>query len=150
MAGKTLTLEIMAPTNDRWPRPCGEFETLEADVVVQAIRQSIEQSFLAKLPGLEVKDGAIQVDDAMRTGAEGVFAGGDMVPSIHTITTSIGHIKKAARNIDAYLKGTEYAPAQGRIGQIRLWNPVRMRRGRTGPAWTWYDGPAVLRKLSVI
>jgi NADPH-dependent glutamate synthase beta subunit-like oxidoreductase len=110
VAGKTITLEVMAPTNERWPRPTGEFETVEADVVVQAIGQSIEQDCLGKIPGLEIKDGVIQVDDMMRTGAEGIFAGGDMAPSIRTITTSIGHGKKAARNIDAYLRGTEYVP----------------------------------------
>jgi len=110
VAGKVATLEIMEPTNERWPRPTGEFETLDADVVVQATGQSIEQDFLAKIPDLEVKDGVIQVDEAMRTGAEGIFAGGDMVPSIRTITTSIGHGKKAARNIDAYLQGTQYVP----------------------------------------
>jgi NADPH-dependent glutamate synthase beta subunit-like oxidoreductase len=110
VAGKTITLEVMTPTNDRWPRPTGEFETIEADVVVQAVGQSVEENFLGKIAGLEIKDGVIQVDGKMQTGAEGVFAGGDMVPSIRTITTSIGHGKKAARNIDAFLRGMEYVP----------------------------------------
>jgi NADPH-dependent glutamate synthase beta subunit-like oxidoreductase len=109
--GNTLNLEKMAATNERWPRPTGEFETVEADVVVQAIGQSVELDFLNKIPGLEIKEGVIQVDRGMRTGAEGIFAGGDMVPSIRTITTSIGHGKKAARFIDAYLRGAEYKPA---------------------------------------
>ncbi len=108
----TVTLEKMAATNERWPRPTGEFETIEADVVVKAVGQDIESGFLSKIPGLEIKDGVIQVDGAMRTGVVGIFAGGDMVPSIRTVTTSIGHGKKAARNIDAYLRGATYKPAE--------------------------------------
>ena len=42
----------------------------------------------------------------MQTGCEGVFAGGDMVPFDRTVTTAIGHGKKAARSIDAWLRGT--------------------------------------------
>jgi NADPH-dependent glutamate synthase beta subunit-like oxidoreductase len=108
--GYTLHLEKMAPTNERTPRPTGEFETLEADVVVQAIGQGVELDFLKNLPGLEIKDGVIQVDEGMYTGIEGLFAGGDMVPSIRTVTASIGHGKRAARYINAYLHSTEYKP----------------------------------------
>ena len=45
----------------------------------------------------------------MMTGCPGVFAGGDMVPAERTVTVGVGHGKKAARNIDAWLRGT--APA---------------------------------------
>ena len=41
----------------------------------------------------------------MMTGSPGVFAGGDMVPSERTVTVGVGHGKKAARFIDAYLSG---------------------------------------------
>jgi 2-oxoacid:acceptor oxidoreductase delta subunit (pyruvate/2-ketoisovalerate family) len=47
------------------------------------------------------------------TGHRGLFCGGDMVPAERTITVAIGHGKKAARHIDAYLRGTTYqAPAK--------------------------------------
>ena len=39
------------------------------------------------------------------TGCPGVFAGGDMVPSERTVTVGVGHGKKAARHIDAWLRG---------------------------------------------
>jgi NADPH-dependent glutamate synthase beta subunit-like oxidoreductase len=110
--GNKIVLEKMTATNERWPRPTGEFETIEADVVVQAVGQNIALDFLQKIPGLEIKDGVIQIDDGMRTGAEAIFAGGDMVPSIRTITTSIGHGKRAARYINAYLQGTTYKPRE--------------------------------------
>ena len=41
----------------------------------------------------------------MMTGYPGMFAGGDMVPSERTVTIAVGHGKKAARNIDAWLRG---------------------------------------------
>jgi NADPH-dependent glutamate synthase beta subunit-like oxidoreductase len=44
------------------------------------------------------------------TGRRGVFAGGDMVPSERTVTVAVGHGKKAARLIDAYLRAEIYAP----------------------------------------
>lgn len=47
----------------------------------------------------------------MMTGHRGVFAGGDMVPAERTVTVAVGHGKKAARNIDAWLRGAAYAPA---------------------------------------
>ena len=41
----------------------------------------------------------------MMTGHEGIFAGGDMVPSERSVTIATGHGKHAARHIDAFLKG---------------------------------------------
>ena len=46
----------------------------------------------------------------MMTGHPGIFAGGDMVPSERTVTVGVGHGKKAARHIDAWLRGATYAP----------------------------------------
>ena len=42
-------------------------------------------------------------------GSPGVFAGGDMVPSERTVTVGVGHGKKAARHIDAWLRGAAAA-----------------------------------------
>ncbi len=109
--GDEVTMEIMRATNDRWPEATGEFETIRADVFVQAIGQSMDADCLSNVPGLVIAGGAVQIDSSMHTGAKGVFAGGDMVPSIRTVTTSIGHGKKAARHIDAFLKGKHYKPA---------------------------------------
>ena len=41
------------------------------------------------------------------TGETGIFAGGDAAPSERTATVAIGHGKRAARGIDAYLAGHE-------------------------------------------
>ena len=56
----------------------------------------------------------------MQTGCAGVFAGGDMVPFDRTVTTAVGHGKKAARTIDAWLRGQRYAP-----GRSTRWPPTR-------------------------
>ena len=46
----------------------------------------------------------------MMTGHPGIFAGGDMVPAERTVTVAVGHGKKAARNIDAWLRGAAHEP----------------------------------------
>jgi NADPH-dependent glutamate synthase beta subunit-like oxidoreductase len=107
----TLTVEKMVLDDTGFPQPTGELETLESDSLILALGQDVDLSLLNDVPGLEIKDGVVQVARNMMTGYPGIFAGGDMVPSERTVTTGIGHGKKAARHIDAWLRGTEYKPA---------------------------------------
>jgi NADPH-dependent glutamate synthase beta subunit-like oxidoreductase len=107
----TLTVERMELDATGFPQPTGQMETLEADSLVLALGQDVDLSLLNGVPGLEIKDGVVQVSPNMMTGRAGIFAGGDMVPSERTVTVAIGHGKKAARNIDAWLRGTSYEPA---------------------------------------
>jgi NADPH-dependent glutamate synthase beta subunit-like oxidoreductase len=116
--GKTLTLEKMKLDDKGFPQPTKKTEKMEADSVVLALGQDADLSPLASLKGVEIKDGVIQIGPNMMTGCEGLFAGGDAVPSQRTVTIGIGHGKKAARNIDAWLKGETYTnekhdPAEG-------------------------------------
>lgn len=105
----TFTVEEMELDEQGTPRPTGRFETLEADTLVLALGQNVDTGFLQKVPGVTIsEDGVIQVDETMMTGRPGVFAGGDMVPAERTVTVATGHGKKAARHIDAYLRGTRY------------------------------------------
>jgi Pyruvate/2-oxoacid:ferredoxin oxidoreductase delta subunit len=84
-------------------------ETLEADTLILAVGQDTDTAFLEKVPGIEFKpDHTVIVDANMMTGAEGVFAGGDMVPSDRSVTIAVGHGKHAARHIDAFLQGDTY------------------------------------------
>lgn len=106
-----ITIEKMTLDDKGMPQPTGEFETLEADSVVLALGQDVDMSLLEGVPGLEIKNGVVQVAPNMMTGHAGIFAGGDMVPSERTVTVAVGHGKKAARNIDAWLRGTTYEPA---------------------------------------
>jgi 2-oxoacid:acceptor oxidoreductase delta subunit (pyruvate/2-ketoisovalerate family) len=107
-----LTVEKMQLDDKGFPRPTGEFETLEADSLVLALGQDVDLSLLDGVPGLEIKNGVVQVAYNMMTGYAGIFAGGDMVPSERTVTVAVGHGKKAARHIDAWLRGAVYAPQE--------------------------------------
>jgi len=108
-AGK-LVVERMELDDTGFPQPTGELEELEADSLVLALGQETDLSLLEGLPGLEVEDGVVRVGPSLMTGYPGVFAGGDMVPAERTVTVAVGHGKKAARHIDAWLRGGEYAP----------------------------------------
>lgn len=108
----SFTVEKMALDENGFPQPTGELETIEADSLVLALGQDVDLSLLDRVPGLVLQDGMVQVDRGMMTSWPGIFAGGDMVPSERTVTVAIGHGKKAARNIDAWLRRTtlETAP----------------------------------------
>lgn len=103
-----MTVEKMKLENGR-PVPTGEFETLEADSLILALGQDTETDFLKLVDGITFKsDGTVEVNATMMTGHPGIFAGGDMVPSDRTVTIATGHGKKAARNIDAWLRFSTY------------------------------------------
>ncbi|MBD3689649.1 NAD(P)-binding protein [Nanchangia anserum] len=107
----TLTVEKMELDENGFPQPTGEYEELGADSVVMALGQESDLGLVERAEGIEITDGVVSVNSQMMTGIEGVFAGGDMVPSERTVTVAIGHGKKAARYIDAYLRGDTYTPA---------------------------------------
>ncbi len=106
----SITVEKMVLDEQGFPQPTGEMETIAADSLVLALGQDVDLSLLEDVPGLEIKDGVVQVAPNMMTGYPGIFAGGDMVPSERTVTVAVGHGKKAARNVDAWLRDTEYQP----------------------------------------
>jgi NADPH-dependent glutamate synthase beta subunit-like oxidoreductase len=106
-----LTVERMELDEDGWPQPTGEIDELEADSLVLALGQETDLSFLEGVEGLEASDGVVAVGPSMMTGRPGVFAGGDMVPAERSVTVAIGHGKRAARNIDVWLRtGEDFKP----------------------------------------
>ena len=107
----SITVEKMVLDEKGFPQPTGEFEKLEADSVILALGQDVDLLLLEGVAGLEVKDGVVKVGPNMMTGAAGIFAGGDMVPSERTVTVAVGHGKKAARYIDGWLRAKAYTPA---------------------------------------
>lgn len=109
--GTSVTVEKMQIDENGRPQPTGEFETIEADTLILALGQDVDTSFLEKVEGVEIaRDGVVTVNAQMMTGRAGLFAGGDMVPAERTVTVGVGHGKKAARNIDAWLRGKAYEP----------------------------------------
>lgn len=106
-----LTIEKMAMDEQGHLQPTGQTETLEADSLVLALGQDVDLGLLEGVPGLELKDGVVQVDpQTLMTGHPGLFAGGDMVPSERNVTVAVGHGKRAARHIDAWLRGARLEP----------------------------------------
>jgi len=109
--GGRMLLERMELDESGFPQPTGETEELEADSLILALGQDADLSLLDGVPGLEITDGVVVVDERMMTGHEGIFAGGDMVPAERTVTVGVGHGKQAARNIDAWLRGERFVHA---------------------------------------
>jgi NADPH-dependent glutamate synthase beta subunit-like oxidoreductase len=124
--GPELTVEVMELDENGFPRPTGRFETLAADTVILALGQDTDTAFLRSVPGVEfAPDGTVIVSATMMTGCPGVFAGGDMVPAERTVTVGVGHGKKAARNIDAWLRGEPATSSakhpEAAFGGLHLW-----------------------------
>jgi NADPH-dependent glutamate synthase beta subunit-like oxidoreductase len=108
--GPELQVELMELDESGYPQPTGQYETLAADTVILALGQETDTAFLRPVPGVEFEpDGTVIVSSSLMTGCPGVFAGGDMVPSERTVTIGVGHGKKAARHIDAWLRGAAAA-----------------------------------------
>ncbi|MGZ5249403.1 MAG: NAD(P)-binding protein [Caldimonas sp.] len=131
-----LTIEKMVLDEKGNPQPTGEFETLQADSLILALGQDVDLGLLEGVPGLVVQDGVVQVDPAtMMTGLAGLFAGGDMVPANRNVTVAVGHGKKAARHIDAWLRGSRYQAApKHAVATFERINP-----------WYYSDAPKTVR-----
>ena len=106
-----LMVERMELDETGFPQPTGELEELDADTLVLALGQDTDLSLLEGVVGVSVHGGVVDVDARMMTGAPGIFAGGDMVPAERTVTVAIGHGRRAARNIDAWLRAAVDEPA---------------------------------------
>ncbi|WP_128772224.1 NAD(P)-binding protein [Actinomyces oricola] len=132
-----LRIEKMELDETGFPQPTGQMEDLEADSLVLALGQESDLDLVTGVPGLVIDDGVVQVDPTtLMTGYPGLFAGGDMVPSQRTVTVGIGHGKKAARAIDAYLRGGVYEPAPKHpLAQISAIN-----------SWYYADAPQQVRE----
>ena len=132
-----LALEEMALDEQGKPQPTGRLESLEADTVVLAIGQEVETGLVEGIDEVSVRDGVVQIDEHMMTGHQGLFAGGDMVPSDRTMTTAIGHGKKAARHIDAWLCDETYvAPPKHELAAFENLNP-----------WYYADAPKTIQPV---
>ena len=134
---EAITIEKMELDANGVPQPTGEYETLEADSVVLALGQDVDLGPLNGVPGVEAHDGVVKVDANLMTGHPGIFAGGDMVPTERNITVAVGHGKKAARHIDAWLHGTTYAaPPKHQVATFERLN-----------TWYYSDAPKTVRPM---
>jgi 2-oxoacid:acceptor oxidoreductase delta subunit (pyruvate/2-ketoisovalerate family) len=133
----SLTIEKMRLDEEGFPQPTGEFEELSADCLILALGQDADLAVLDGVPGVTFSGGTVDVGPDLMTGHPGIFAGGDMVPADRTVTVAVGHGKKAARNIDAWLRGAsaEPKPRHDLAGPDKL-NP-----------WYYADAPAAVRPV---
>jgi len=91
--------------------PTAETETLQADMVLKAIGQTLGNPWLRDA-GLELAQGRIVVDGQGRTSLPGVWAGGDCIGGLELTVEAVEHGKRAAHSIHAQLSATRGAAAQ--------------------------------------
>jgi NADPH-dependent glutamate synthase beta subunit-like oxidoreductase len=124
--GNQLTVEIMQMEKGK-PIPSGEEVLVEADFLIIALGQEVDSSLYASLEGIQIApDGGLKVNTERMTGCEGIFAGGDMLPGEQrSTTTAIGHGKKAAKYMDAWLRGETYQkppkPQTASYKRLHMW-----------------------------
>ena len=121
-----LTVEIMELDENGKAVGTGRYEKLAADTVILALGQRADTDFLHAIPGMSFHDDVVDVDpNTLMTAVPGIFAGGDAVPSDRTVTIGVGHGKKAAHRIDAWLNVEEYVPREKNpivgLDQMNVW-----------------------------
>jgi NADPH-dependent glutamate synthase beta subunit-like oxidoreductase len=108
-----ITLEEMELDETGFPRPTGRATHLAADSVVLALGQESDLALIGQGSGVAVDDGVVTIDpDSMATDRRGVFAAGDVAPGERSVTVAVGHGRRAAAGIDAYLSGRTVVAAQ--------------------------------------
>lgn len=91
----------------------GAYDEIAVEVVIEAIGNGPNPLIPKTTPGLTTTRGGTLVVDGstMMTTRRGVFAGGDIVSGASTVILAMGHGRKAASAIDAYLRAEEAADA---------------------------------------
>ncbi|MFZ2087417.1 MAG: FAD-dependent oxidoreductase, partial [Desulfobaccales bacterium] len=106
-----------------------QLSTQDADVVILAIGQKANLSFLTDKDGVELTPrGLIKADpDTFATSREGVFAGGDVVSGPWIAIAAVAAGLEAAVSIDRYLDGKDLkADREFPLRPIKdgVWNPI--------------------------
>jgi NADPH-dependent glutamate synthase beta subunit-like oxidoreductase len=118
-SGKLTGLEVVRCTSvfDEQRRFSPKFaqgtETvIPCDTVILAIGQASDLSFLKPSDGIEVtRQGTPKIDPAtLMTTAAGIFAAGDIAFGPRLIINAVADGKKAAEQIDKFLRGSEWQP----------------------------------------
>ena len=90
----------------------GTESVIPCDTVILAIGQSSDTSFLNPTDGIETtRQGTLKINpDTLMTTAPGIFAAGDIAFGPRPIINAVADGKKAAVEIDKYLRGSEWKP----------------------------------------
>ncbi len=108
----------------------GTEAVIPCDTVILAIGQASDLSFLAPADGIETtRQGTIKIDPGtLMSTAPGIFAAGDIAFGPRLIISAVADGKKAAEEIDRYLRGPEWKP-KPRYVQITLLDHHQMAEG---------------------
>ncbi len=100
---------------------------IPCDTVILAIGQSSDLSFLKPEDGIETtRQGTLKINpDTLMTTAPGIFAAGDIAFGPRLIINAVADGKKAAAEIDKFLRGPDWAP-KDRFVQITVLNHHEM------------------------
>ena len=104
---KVEKMELGEPdaSGRRRPVATGEYETVDFESVIVSIGQSPNPLIKHTNPDIKTESwGGIIIDDTTMTTKDGVFAGGDAVSGAATVILAMGAGKKAAENIDKYIR----------------------------------------------
>jgi NADPH-dependent glutamate synthase beta subunit-like oxidoreductase len=136
--GKVTGLECIRMTmgepdesGRRKPIPIeGSEFTVQADVVVVAIGQRSELSFLGNGHGIDVsKRNTIEADPVTAaTNIPGIFAGGDVASGPRIVVEAVAFGKQAAISIDRYLKGEDIKTGRGEAWKGMTFEPDHTER----------------------
>ncbi|MFH0771095.1 MAG: NADPH-dependent glutamate synthase [Candidatus Omnitrophota bacterium] len=93
----------------RKPIPVKDSEyVMPVDTVVVAIGQGPNPLISKTTEGFEINsDGELKIDENFMTSVKGIFAGGDITTGEGTVIAAMGAGKKAAADMDHYLRGME-------------------------------------------
>ena len=105
-----IRMELGEPDKSGRRRPvpvAGSEFVIETDILIPAIGQKVNLSFLSEKDGIKLtKWNTIDADaETFATSQEGVFASGDCVTGPDVLVRATGTGKKAAEKIDLYLTG---------------------------------------------
>ncbi len=84
------------------PIPKSEF-TIPVDMIIKAVGQNIDESFLSAIPQLQIRNGMVAVNKNYQTGNPKYFAGGDCINGGKEVVNAAYDGKRAAYGIHNFL-----------------------------------------------
>ena len=125
LAMTCIRMELGEPDASGRRRPVpidGSDFTIEADTIISAIGQKVDNSWMSDKDTLEqTRWGSILADeDTGTTSMEGIFAAGDCATGADIAIKAIGGARKCASAIDRYLRGEEV-----KVPEVKPYNHTR-------------------------
>jgi len=117
VAVECIRMELGEPDKSGRRRPVpisGSEFIIETDILIPAIGQAVDLSFLGSDSGVELtKWKSVLVDqDTFQTSQPGIFAAGDCETGPDVLVRACGNGKRAAWRIDQYLRGENLVPGE--------------------------------------